>query len=198
MDNDDLRRGLPTTHRKFDEATAILAGDGLLTFAFEILAKGNEPSSVILALAQASGPQGMVGGQMRDIEAETKDFSSLEEISAMQRLKTGALFEFACMSGALMAGVDATPLRAYADKIGLAFQIADDILDVEATPETLGKATQKDGGKGKATFVSFLGLDGAKAEAARLVQQAITDLAGYGTKAQGLAEAAEFIISRRK
>jgi len=198
MDNDDLRRGLPTTHRKFDEATAILAGDGLLTFAFEILARANEPSSLILALAKASGPQGMVGGQMRDIEAETTDFSSLAEISAMQRLKTGALFEFACVSGALMAGADVAPLKTYADHIGLAFQIADDILDIESTPEALGKATQKDGAKGKATFVSFLGLDGAKAEAARLVDEAVASLKPYGKKAEVLAEAGAFIVSRRK
>jgi farnesyl diphosphate synthase len=198
MDNDDLRRGLPTLHRKFDEATAILAGDALLTFAFEILAQANESSSVILALAKASGPQGMVGGQMRDIEAETKNFSSLAEISAMQRMKTGALFEFACTGGALMGGADPAPLKAYADHIGLAFQIADDILDIESTPEALGKATQKDGAKGKATFVSFLGLEGAKAEAARLVEQAIASVKAYGAKGENLAEAARFIVSRQK
>lgn len=198
MDNDDLRRGRPTTHRKFDEATAILAGDGLLTFAFEILARAKEPPAIMLALAEASGPEGMVGGQMRDIEAETSGFSSLAEISAMQRMKTGALFEFACMSGALMAGADVGPLKTYADHIGLAFQIADDILDVESTPETLGKATQKDGPKGKATFVNFLGIEGAKAEAARLVEEAIQVLKVYEAKAEGLAEAARFIVSRRK
>jgi farnesyl diphosphate synthase len=198
MDNDDLRRGLPTTHRKFDEATAILAGDGLLTFAFEILAQAQEFSSLFLALAKAAGPSGMVGGQMCDIEAETTDFSSLAEISAMQRLKTGALFEFACVSGALMAGADPAPLKAYADHIGLAFQIADDILDIESTPEALGKATQKDGAKGKATFVSFLGLEGAKAEAARLVDAAVVSLKSYGKKSEVLAEAAAFIVSRRK
>jgi farnesyl diphosphate synthase len=198
MDNDDLRRGLPTLHRKFDEATAILAGDALLTFAFEILARANESSSVILALAKASGPQGMVGGQMRDIEAETKNFSSLAEISAMQRMKTGALFEFACTSGARMAGADPAPLKAYADDMGLAFQITDDILDIESTPEALGKATQKDGAKGKATFVSFLGLEGAKAEAARLVEQAVASVKVYGAKGENLAEAARFIASRQK
>ncbi len=198
MDDDDVRRGLPTTHRKFDEATAILAGDGLLTFAFEILARSNEPASVILALAKASGPQGMVGGQMLDIEAETKGFSSLEEISAMQAMKTGALFEFSCVSGALMAGADTAPLKAYAEHIGLAFQIADDILDVESTPETLGKATQKDEAKGKATFVSFLGLEGAKAEAQSLVEKAMASVSPYGAKAESLIEAARFIVSRRK
>jgi farnesyl diphosphate synthase len=198
MDDDDVRRGLPTTHRKFDEATAILAGDGLLTFAFEILTKANEPASVMLALAKASGPEGMVGGQMLDIEAETKGFSSLAEISAMQAMKTGALFEFSCVSGALMAGADIAPLKNYAENIGLAFQIADDILDVESTPEALGKATQKDDAKGKATFVSFLGLEGAKTEAARLVEKAIASVEVYGAKSENLAEAARFIVSRRK
>lgn len=198
MDNDDFRRGLPTTHRQFDEATAILAGDGLLTFAFEILAKAGEPAAVVLALAKAAGPSGMVEGQMRDIEAESQNFSSLDEISAMQRLKTGALFEFSCVSGAMMAGADPAPLKAYAEKIGLAFQIADDILDVEATPEAMGKATQKDSHRGKATFVSFLGLEGAKAEASRLTAEAIAELGVYGSRARGLVEAAQFIISRQK
>lgn len=198
MDNDDLRRGLPTVHRKFDEATAILAGDGLLTFAFEILARAQEPASLILRLATAAGEHGMVGGQMHDIEAEARDYSSLTEISAMQRMKTGALFEFACTSGALMAGADATPLKTYADHVGLAFQITDDILDVESTPEALGKATQKDVGKGKATFISFLGLEGAKAEAAKLAGSAIDSLDIYGAKAEVLRDAARFILSRRK
>lgn len=198
MDNDDLRRGLPTVHRKFDEATAILAGDALLTFAFEILARAQEPVALIVGLATSAGEHGMVGGQMHDIEAETKGFSSLAEISAMQRMKTGALFEFACTSGALMAGVDAAALKLYADHIGLAFQITDDILDVESTPDALGKATQKDGAKGKATFVSFLGLEGAKVEAARLVEQAIASVQIYGAKAENLIGAANFIVSRRK
>jgi len=198
MDNDDLRRGQPTTHKKFDEATAILAGDALLTFAFEILAEANEPPALIAALARASGPQGMVGGQMLDIEAETKGFASLAEISSMQHGKTGALFEFACASGPIMAGADTTALKTYAHNIGLAFQIADDILDVESSAEALGKATQKDKAKGKATFVDFLGLEGAKLEAQKLVTAAKSAVSVYGPKAAILSAAADFIIARRK
>ena len=198
MDNDDLRRGLPTTHKKFDEATAILAGDGLLTYAFEVLGNAGESPALIAALAKASGPSGMAGGQMLDIEAETKGFASPQEISNMQRMKTGALFEFACTVGPMMAGTDVTALRVYAENIGLAFQIADDILDVESTSVALGKATQKDSAKGKATFVDFLGLEQAKQEAARFVKQAKVTLTPYGIKADTLGKAADFIISRRK
>jgi farnesyl diphosphate synthase len=204
MDNDDLRRGIPTTHRKFDDATAILAGDALLTTAFEILAdpathvNAHIRTRLISALARASGEAGMVGGQMRDIEAETKNFASLEEISSMQRGKTGALFCFAVEAGAILADQDATKLRQYADHMGLAFQIADDILDVESTAEILGKATQKDKSKGKATFVDFLGLDGAKKEAARLSAAAIDVLTGYDSRADLLRATAHFVITRRK
>ena len=196
MDNDDLRRGQPTTHRKFDEATAILAGDGLLTLAFELVADAGPV--VAKALARAAGHHGMAGGQMLDIEAETKGFASLVEISTMQRMKTGALFDFACATGPLMAGADAAPLLAYSKAVGLAFQIADDILDVEATPEILGKATQKDQAKGKATFVDLLGLAGAKAEAQKLVVEAIVALEPYGARAEVLRQAARFIVGRRK
>ncbi len=204
MDNDDLRRGIPTTHRKFDEATAILAGDALLTSAFEILAdpathvNATVRTRLISAMAKASGEAGMVGGQMRDIEAETKNFASLEEISSMQRGKTGALFCFAVEAGAILADQDATKLRQYADHMGLAFQIADDILDVESTAEILGKATQKDKSKGKATFVDFLGLAGAKQEAARLSAAAIDALTGYDSRADLLRATAHFVITRRK
>ena len=198
MDNDDLRRGQPTTHKKFDEATAILAGDGLLTFAFEILARANAPSQLILGFAESSGPFGMVGGQMLDIEAESKNYSSIGEISAMQRMKTGALFEYACASGAILSGDDKRPLERYAHRVGLAFQIADDVLDVEANSETLGKATQKDKAKGKATFVDFLGLENAKLEAKRMVKMAIEELKPYGESADILKQAAHFMIERRK
>jgi farnesyl diphosphate synthase len=204
MDNDDLRRGQPTVHRKFDEATAILAGDGLLTFAFEVLADAaTHPSlsvrnELVLALAKAAGARGMVGGQMVDIEAETKNFSSYAEIAAMQRKKTGALFSFACQAGPIMAGTNSEPLRIYADKIGLAFQIADDILDVESSAAALGKATQKDKSKGKATFVDLLGLDNAKHEAQKLVEDAIEALKPFGDKAAMLAATARYIIARRK
>ena len=198
MDNDDVRRGQPTTHKKFDEATAILAGDGLLSFAFEILAMAQVPMAIVYALAKSSGYSGMAGGQMLDIEAETKGFSSLAEISAMQAKKTGALFEFACCAGALLAGADETPMQSYAHHIGIAFQIADDILDVESSSADLGKATQKDQARGKATFVDFLGLDKAKAEAKRMIDQAIAALAPYGARADILRQAAWFMIERRK
>ena len=204
MDDDDLRRGQPTTHRKFDEATAILAGDGLLTFAFEILAAPEthtDPavrSALVLELARAAGEAGMVGGQMLDIVAEQGGFSSYEAIAEMQRGKTGALFRFACEAGAIMAGRDRAPLRQYAEHIGLAFQIADDILDVESDAATLGKATGKDKERGKATFVDFLGLDGAKREAARLSEAAVAAVAVYGDKARLLAETARFIVTRKK
>ena len=198
MDNDDLRRGLPTTHKKFDEATAILAGDALLTLAFEILANAGAPIAIIAALAKAAGEAGMVGGQMLDIEAETKNFSSLAEISAMQSGKTGALFEFACMAGPLLAGQDISAMKTYAHNIGIAFQIADDILDVESTAANLGKATQKDSAKGKATFVDFLGLDGAKKSAAALAEAAKLALEAFGQNANTLRQAADFIISRQK
>ncbi len=204
MDNDDLRRGQPTTHRKFDEATAILAGDGLLTSAFEILsdaATHGDPairSALVLELAKASGEAGMVGGQMKDIEAEAGGFASYGAIAAMQGMKTGALFRYACEAGAIMAGADRAPLRQYAEHVGLAFQIADDILDVESDAATLGKATGKDRDRGKATFVDFLGLAGAKAEAARLTDAAVTALAPYGERAQLLRETARFMITRKK
>ncbi len=198
MDNDDLRRGQPTTHKKFDEATAILAGDGLLTFAFEILAQANAPMLLVLAFAKASGPDGMVGGQMLDIEAETTNFSSLTAISNMQRKKTGALFEFACIAGAILSKANVGPLQTYAEHVGVAFQIADDVLDVEASVETLGKATQKDKAKGKATFVDFLGLAEAKAEAHRMVALAIAALKPYGESADVLNQSARFMIERRK
>jgi farnesyl diphosphate synthase len=204
MDNDDLRRGKPTLHRKFDDATAILAGDALLTFAFEVLASEatHESASVrvslVAALAQAAGEAGMVGGQMLDIEADARGFDNYAEIAAMQRRKTGALFRFACEAGAIMGEADRTALRQYADDIGLAFQIADDILDVESSAEALGKATQKDRGKGKATFVDLLGLQGAKDEAQRLVESASAALAVYGDAAEMFKATAAFIVTRRR
>jgi farnesyl diphosphate synthase len=198
MDNDDLRRGQPTVHRKFDEATAILAGDALLTFSFDILANAHVPVRLISALAKAAGAAGMVGGQMLDIQSETQNFSSIDQISTMQLMKTGALFDFACSSGPLLADKDATALQRYAKNIGLAFQIADDVLDVEATPEMLGKATQKDRGMGKATFVDMLGLEAAKVEAQSLCDAAITALDVYGDRAEVLRQAALFMVKRSK
>jgi farnesyl diphosphate synthase len=204
MDDDDLRRGRPTTHKAFDEATAILAGDALLTFAFEVLSDaethpdGTIRVALVSGLAKAAGQAGMVGGQMLDIEAETQANSNLSDIVRIQSLKTGALFRFACEAGAVLGRGDLAPLRRYADAIGLAFQIADDILDVESTPEALGKATQKDKGMGKATFVDLLGLDGARQKAGSLVDEAVAALAPYGGKADLLRDAARFIVARRK
>ena len=204
MDDDDLRRGKPTAHKAFDEATAILAGDALLPYAFEILGDTEthpDPAvriALVSGLARAAGVAGMVGGQMLDIAAETAGAQELAAITEIQSLKTGALFRFACEAGAVLGGADPAPLTRYAAKIGLAFQIADDILDVESTPEALGKATQKDKGMGKATFVDLLGLDCARARAEELVGEAITSLGPYGEKASRLAEAARFIVSRRK
>jgi farnesyl diphosphate synthase len=204
MDNDDLRRGMPTVHRKFDEATAILAGDALLTFAFEVLSgEATHPApavrvALVSALAKAAGEAGMVGGQMLDIEADRLGFDSYAEISAMQARKTGALFRFACEAGAVLGEADAAALRQYADNIGLAFQIADDVLDVESSAEAMGKATQKDRDKGKATFVDLLGLGGAKTEAQRLVDAACGAVDVYGVKAEMLKAAARFIVERRK
>jgi farnesyl diphosphate synthase len=204
MDDDDLRRGQPTLHKKFDEATAILAGDALLTLAFEILADpATHPddsirAALVLTLAKASGEQGMVGGQMLDLAAEELGFATAAEISAMQDKKTGALFAFACEAGAILGGGDAKALRHYAKSFGLAFQIHDDVLDVTSDAETLGKATQKDKDKGKATFVDLLGLGGAKAEANRLAEDAMQAIAAYGNKANLLKDVARFAVTRRK
>jgi len=203
MDDDDLRRGKPTAHKKFDEATAILAGDSLLTLAFEILAHGETHldatvrSALVLELAQASGMNGMAGGQMLDIEAEAGAAQTLDSIIRIQAHKTGALFRFACEAGAIMAGADRVPLRRYADDIGLAFQITDDLLDLESTPQALGKATQKDSGKGKATIASLMGRDAAQAKAQELMEAAIAALAHYGSAADTLRATARFIISRK-
>jgi farnesyl diphosphate synthase len=207
MDDDELRRGRPTCHIAFDEATAILAGDGLLTHAFRILADpATHPdaavrSELVVRLAQAAGHEGMVGGQMLDLEAESRATHDEAEVLAVQRLKTGALFGFALEAGAILAGApedDRARMRAYAANVGLAFQIADDILDVEATPEELGKATGKDAAAGKATFIDLYGLEGAKARARELVEAAISHLDVYGERAGRLREAARFIIERRR
>ena len=203
MDDDDLRRGKPTAHKAYDEATAILAGDALLTIAFEILsdaATHPDPDvrlRLISGLAKAAGAAGMAGGQMLDIEAEKRVTSSLADITRIQSLKTGALFRFACEAGAILGQADPAPLRQYADNIGLAFQIADDILDVESTPEALGKATQKDKTKGKATFVELLGFEEAKARAAALTDEAVAALKVYGERAMILGEAAMFMVARQ-
>jgi farnesyl diphosphate synthase len=205
MDDDALRRGRPTCHIQFDEATAILAGDGLLTLAFEVLAdEATHPEAavrarLVLALAKAAGAQGMVGGQMCDLEAETRQLA-LPEIKRLQRMKTGALFAFSCEAGALLGQAAAErhrALLAYAEDLGLAFQIADDLLDAEGTEAEVGKRVGKDAELGKATFVSLLGIENARKEAQRLVQRAVSSLDIFGKKAEPLAELARFVITRR-
>jgi farnesyl diphosphate synthase len=203
MDDDDLRRGKPTTHRVWDEATAILAGDALQTLAFEILAAdqgGIDPRlriRLIQGLGQASGWRGMVGGQALDIAAESAPAPlDLEATTALQSLKTGALIIWAAECGAILGRSDSSHLRAYAAHLGLAFQIRDDILDVEGDPETAGKRLRKDEAAGKATFVSLLGLEGARTRAADLVASACDALAPYGSAAGNLRLAAGFALER--
>jgi farnesyl diphosphate synthase len=207
MDDDALRRGRPTVHVAFDEATAILAGDALQSLAFEIIAdSATHPDAAVRAelagmLAKASGEAGMAGGQMLDMQAEAASERALAQVITIQRLKTGALFRFACEAGAVLAGADETAraaLRAYADAIGLAFQVADDILDVQATAEELGKTPGKDAAAGKATFVDLLGLDGARQRARELVDEAIAALAPFGAHADMLRAAARFVIERNR
>ena len=202
MDDDDLRRGRPTVHVKWDEATAVLAGDALQALAFELAAHpvcGPDAvrADLSLSLAQASGARGMVLGQALDIAAETANQPlTLDQITALQDGKTGALFEWSACAGARLAQADPAPLRQYAQALGLAFQIADDILDEEGDAAKAGKRLRKDAEAGKATFVSLLGLEGAKSRAATLVEAACAALSPYGAAAQCLREAARFVISR--
>jgi len=206
MDDDDLRRGKPTCHKAFDEATAILAGDGLLTLAFDILSDplthtdADIRVDLVANLARAAGHSGMVGGQMLDLQAEQRSDFDLYHIVLLQGMKTGALFRYSLEAGAILAraaAADRAALLTFADKIGLAFQIADDVLDVESTPDKLGKATQKDHSAGKATFIDHLGLAGAKARAAALTGEAVAALDRFGERATVLAEAARFIVERK-
>ena len=201
MDDDDLRRGLPTVHKKWDEATAVLTGDALQSLAFELLARTDcgpkELLGLIYTFAVASGLRGMVGGQAMDIAAETAAKPlTLEQITQLQAGKTGALITWSACAGPRMAGADHMPLATYGDALGLAFQIADDILDVTGDAAKLGKAVGKDSDAGKATFVSLLGLDGAKRRAQELVTQANDALSTYGADADRLRDAARFVISR--
>jgi len=205
MDDDDLRRGKPTVHKEFDEATAILAGDGLLTLAFEVVSDpathqdADTRAALVLELAKAAGVRGMVGGQMIDLEAETKTLD-LSEITLLQKLKTGALIGFGCEAGAILGRAPAesrAALRRYADTLGLAFQIADDLLDVEGSVEETGKAVNKDADAGKATFVSLLGVDGAKTKANELVDEAVSHLAAFDERADLLRLTARFVVERR-
>ncbi len=205
MDDDDLRRGKPSAHRQFDEATAILAGDALLTLAFEILSDSDtheDPNircDLVRGLAMASGPNGMVGGQMLDLKSENQPLS-VGAITRLQQLKTGALIAFSCESGAIL-GKASPPhrqaLHAYAHDFGLAFQIADDLLDIEGNAEMLGKTVGKDEAAGKSTLVSLLGVERARVQAKILSEQAVKHLDLFDEKADLLRQAARFAIDRR-
>lgn len=205
MDDSDLRRGQLTTHKAFDEATAILAGDGLLTMAFEILADEEthaDPAvrcELVLTLAKAAGIAGMVGGQMIDLRAETMQLD-LGSIIRLQRLKTGAIIAFSCEAGAILGRASPAArqaLHAYAYDLGLAFQIADDLLDIEGDPEEVGKSVRRDDQAGKATFVSLLGLERARNQAQMLADQAKAHLAIFGGNAYPLRAMADFVVRRR-
>jgi len=211
MDNDDLRRGQPTVHKAFDEATAILAGDALLTLAFDLIArpevhsKASVRAALTVELARASGLGGMAGGQMLDLAAEgrfeDKHPLSQREIATLQAMKTGALLRFGCRAGAILgeAKPDAmASLDRFGIIVGQAFQIADDLLDVESDTATLGKAAHKDAAAGKATLVTALGVDGAHERLTQLVAEAETTLMPFGAKADILRAAARFIAERRK
>lgn len=205
MDDDDLRRGKPSCHVKYGEATAILVGDALLTLAFDVLADPDTHSDpevrceLVHALAGAAGAQGMVGGQMMDLEAETKTLD-MGAITRLQRLKTGALIAFSCEAGAIL-GKAPMPARhalgAYAHDLGLAFQITDDLLDTLGSEKDLGKKVRKDAGAGKATFVSILGIERARAQAQMLANQAVAHLDLFEEKADLLRDVARFVVERR-
>lgn len=206
MDDDDLRRGQPTVHKAYDDATAILAGDALLTHAFGLLAGDSahpDPAirvRLIAELAAGAGAGGMVGGQMRDIEGET-GFLTERAIAQMQAMKTGALIRAAVRIGAILGGAsdtDLTHLTTYAEAAGRAFQLADDILDVTASPEALGKATGKDAGKGKQTIVARIGVEAAQRQLAEVIHDALTALLPFDHRADGLRATARFFAEREK
>ena len=209
MDNDQLRRGQPTAHRKFDEATAILAGDGLLTFAFDILSREETHADaavrigLVKALARAAGLGGMAGGQMVDLAAEGR-FGPVShgesDVRLLQAMKTGALLRFACEAGGILGHASAAQrdaLSRYGTAVGEAFQIADDLLDIEGDPALVGKSTGKDVAAGKVTFVSVLGIDGAKRRLEQLVGEAEAALAPFGPAAAMLIEGARFVAERQ-
>ena len=204
MDDDDLRRGRPTTHRRFDEATAVLAGDALLTLSFGVLADAEtHPSGAVRAelvarLAAAGGSAGMIGGQMMDIQAPERNYD-MDGVILLQRMKTGALFEFSCEAGPILAEASAQDrqnLRDYARDLGLAFQIADDLIDALGTAEQAGKAVGKDHDQGKATLISLYGVERARTEARRLAEQAAATLSGYGSRADELRALPFFLLDR--
>ena len=205
MDDDDLRRGKPSTHIAFDDATAILAGDALQTRAFEVLAEHDTHSNpdarceLVQALAAASGPRGMVGGQMIDMASEGLELTA-DEIGRLQALKTGRLIQYSAEAGAILGRANQMQrhlLASYGRDVGAAFQIADDILDVEGTSEDVGKATGKDAAAGKATLVSILGIDRARSQADALAEQAAHHLDSFGDKAQHLRALAALVVARK-
>jgi farnesyl diphosphate synthase len=204
MDDDDLRRGRPTTHRQFDEATAVLAGDALLTLSFGVLAdpethpSGEVRGELVTRLASAGGTEGMIGGQMMDMLAPERDYD-MDGVILLQRMKTGALFEFSCEAGPILAQASAQDrrnLKDYARDLGLAFQIADDLIDALGSEETAGKAVGKDQEQGKATLISLYGVERARSEARRLAEQAAGALSGYGPQADELRALPFFLLDR--
>jgi len=203
MDDDDLRRGRPTNHKVFGEAMAILAGDAMVTMAFETIAVDADPAVVpvlVRELSSASGPEGMIGGQVLDIEGENATLR-LDQLQQLHAMKTGALLTAACRLGALAAGASSRALQAVTDfgrHLGLAFQIIDDLLDVTSTPEQLGKATRKDASRGKNTYPVLLGMDASRQEADKQMSAALTALKGLGAGARRLELLAEFVVQRNR
>lgn len=203
MDDDELRRGQPTNHVKFGESTAILAGDGLLTLAFEVLAKGIQPAEVAVAciaeLSSAAGVEGMVGGQQADLEAETSQQLTLEQLEAIHRRKTGKLLTAALLMGGRVAQTDVetlNQLKIYGESVGLAFQIADDLLDVTGNVEKMGKGVGKDQDHGKATYPGILGIEESQKRATQLIDQACDAVACLSHRNQHLIQLARYIIDR--
>lgn len=201
MDDDDLRRGQPTVHKKWDEATAVLVGDGLQALSFELLMQAEcaprAKLNLSMSLSHAAGVRGMVGGQAADIAAETAQLPlDLDDIIALQASKTGALIAWSALVGPRMAEAEREPLSIYGNALGLAFQIADDLLDHTGDPAVVGKAVGKDAAAGKATFVSLMGEDGAKSRANDLVEEACDALSPYGDDAETLKEAARYVTAR--
>lgn len=205
MDDDDLRRGMPTCHRKFDEATAVLAGDGLQALAFQVLAAAEtDPDATIRAelvagLASAAGAPGMVGGQMIDLLAEQNTYD-IETVKRLQAMKTGALIVWSVCAGGVLGRATVAEMEGltrYGQALGLAFQIADDLLDVEGDAQSLGKAVGKDADAGKETFVGLLGVAKARAMAVELVDEAISSLDLFGKKAELLHGAARYVVARQ-
>jgi len=201
MDDDDLRRGRPTNHKVFGEAMAILAGDAMVTMAFELLATdAHTPyvATLVKELAHATGPEGMIGGQVLDIDGEEKTLT-LDQLQQVHRMKTGALLTASCRLGAISAGANESQLNSVAEygrHLGLAFQIIDDVLDVTSTPEQMGKATNKDAAAGKNTYPVLMGLEASRAEAQKQLDLALQSIDQLGPAADGLRNLAKFVVER--